>query len=415
MKRLITIFAFMLALASLPNCGNDTPITMDDNPYAPIVLTSEQDAMVYSGNQFALKLLAAVDAKADGSYIISPLGLQYILGMLLDGADGQTAQEICEVLGYGKDAAAVSEFFGRLIRELPEQDKLTEVSSVRSVLTAPTLNLKANYVSSVSETYKALFEQVDFTKTSAVREKVNNWCSKNTNGMIKEMLLKADEAWLNEVCIMFLDALWFKGVWADKFDKSATENGQFTKADGTRESVKFMKKTASFNLNPSPDGQGGYLSLPYGNGAYSMLIALPAGNATAQDIIQTLSSTGQLPHPGHGLKAEVWLPRFEIDYKVEYQDIMREMGMTTAFSPKADFSRMTDEYVLLDRILQKSVVKVDESGTEAAAVTVASMVCGATPGAHPSMYYFHADRPFLFFITENSTGTILFAGKYGGK
>ena len=415
MKKLLSLITFTLVLLSMAGCENDTPVSMEDNPYNPIVLTSEQEAMVSSGNQFALKLLAAVDAKTDDSYIVSPLGLQFILGMLLDGADGQTAQEICEVLGYGTDeAAAVSALCGRLIRELPELDKLTQVSSVRSVLTAPSLKLKTDYVSSVSETYKALFEQVDFSETSAVREKVNNWCSKNTNGMIKEMLLKEDETWLSSVCAMFMDALWFKGVWTDKFDKSATASGPFTKADGTRTSVMYMKKTANFRCDPSLDGTGGYLSLPYGNGAYSMVIALPVADKTPQDLIRTLTQRGRLPKPGFpGIRTEVWLPRFEIEHKAEYQDIMNALGMISAFSPTANFSRMTDAKISLSRILQKAVIKVDESGTEAAAVTIATMEAAGM--GLPSKYVFHADHPFFFFITENSTGAILFAGKYCGK
>ena len=407
---MLFFLAACLFVVSLNSCEGDSPVVVGENPYEPLGLTSEQEIMVNTGNQFALKLLAAVDAEAEGNYIISPLGLQFTLGMLLEGANGQTAQEICEVLGFRKDnVASVNEFYGRLIRELPTLDKLTDIISCRTVLTAPTLNLKEDYVSSVSESYQAHFEQVDFSKTAAARNVINNWCSKNTNGMIREMVSEKEESYLKSVRAMFLDALWFKGLWMDKFNKKASGKDIFTREDGTKETVVYMKKTADFNA--SILGTHGSVSIPYGNGAYSMVVCLPNEGESTQDAIQRMIETGYIPQLGYpGNPTELWLPRFELEYEANYERVLDKMGMPAAFSALADFSKMSDEGLTIDRLRQKSAIKIDEDGTEAAAVTQAVMLATGAP----SILQLYVNRPFLFFVTEKSTGAILFSGAYKG-
>ncbi len=114
------------------------------------------------------------------------------------------------------------------------------------------------------------------------------------------------------------------------------------------------------------------------------------------------------------VETDLWLPRFETKYHIGLNDILKDMGMPRSFSPQADFKAMSDYASFVGFVQQDAVIKVDEEGTEAAAVTVIGMLAG-TAHYEPQKVVFHADHPFLYLITETSTGAILFAGKYSGK
>ena len=114
-------------------------------------------------------------------------------------------------------------------------------------------------------------------------------------------------------------------------------------------------------------------------------------------------------------KINVWLPRFETKYHIKLNDILKEMGMPGSFAPGADFKAMSRNADFLDFVMQDAIIKVDEEGSEAAAVTTAGMMGATAIPIPPKVIDFHCDHPFLYFITEATTGSILFAGEYTGK
>lgn len=155
--------------------------------------------------------------------------------------------------------------------------------------------------------------------------------------------------------------------------------------------------------------------LPFGNEAYSMVVILPAEGKTLSDVTESLDSESWAKFRSSLVPCDVdlWLPKFETKYHIDLNGVLSAMGMPSAFSPKsADFSAMSKEDINLSLVQQDAIIKVDEAGAEAAAVSLAGFVMAAAPGQH---VVFHADKPFLYLITESSTGAILFAGKYAGK
>ena len=417
-KHLSIVFALISLVVLISGCAdNDSTIAnVEDNDFQPIVLTQEQETMVSAGNAFAMTLLEKVNAEQKGSFIISPISLQFVLGMVLNGAEGEVADEICRVLGFGSgEMEAVNDFYSRLIHELPDLDKLTQFTTVRSGLSSVNEPLKQSYIDAVSSKYEALFESVDFINNpQAVREKVNLWCSQNTNGMIPEMITEAETKDLGQVALMLLDATWFKGVWNIPFEKKNTEHGRFTREDGSTCRVPFMKSDGRMNVS----GGSIYRAVKkyYGNGAYSMTVILPDKNDGVESVLALL-------HDGRDLvfstqSTELWLPKFEIETSVDnYIPILNGMGMKKVFVDGAltqVFERR--DIGCLNLIKQKSAIKVDEIGTEAASVTEAVVMDGSLiPNNSNSKVIFHADHPFIYLITEESTGTILFAGVYRGE
>jgi serpin B len=157
--------------------------------------------------------------------------------------------------------------------------------------------------------------------------------------------------------------------------------------------------------------------LPYGNGAYSMTVILPADGKILSDVSNYLDNNTweDFQRKMVMCKVDLWLPKYETKFDINLNGILSAMGMSSAFDPvKADFKAMSDAAMCLSVVKQKAAIKVDEEGTEAAVVSMTGLDMAAGPIATDHIV-FHADRPFLYLITESSTGVILFAGKYSGR
>ena len=202
-----------------------------------------------------------------------------------------------------------------------------------------------------------------------------------------------------------------KGSWTDKFDSKQTRERSFTRADGTRKNVPMMSQTHEFSYGETKAFQ--FVRLPYGNRAFSMTVMLPFSGYTTKNISEWLTADAWASLESHPCEVDLWLPRFETKFYIQLNDILSEMGMPRAFqNGLAEFHAMSDLADCLDFVQQHAMIKVNEEGTEAAAVSSAGMEKYTSIGPSDTKI-FHADRPFLYIISENSTGTILFAGRYG--
>ena len=228
--------------------------------------------------------------------------------------------------------------------------------------------------------------------------------------MIDKVLETTDPAML---CYL-LNALYFKSQWKEKFNKSNTAEETFTDEAGNKSTVKMMKQNESFSYQHNDVFK--IVRMPYGNGAFSMVALLPQEGKTIADALDEIKESGwreTLRSMVH-CDVDLWLPRFETKYHIDLNDILSDMGMPTSFTNSADFKAMSQHALKLSFVQQDAVIKVDEEGTEAAAISMAGMMkeTAAEPGER---VVFHADHPFLYFITEASTGAILFAGRYSNK
>jgi serpin B len=208
---------------------------------------------------------------------------------------------------------------------------------------------------------------------------------------------------------MFLiNALYFKGTWKSPFEVKATRKEAFARADGSSGSVDMMGQTHSFDYAKGDDYA--MVDLPYGNGAFSMVVVLPDKGVALDEMIASMTADAWAEALGTMGRAEVdlRLPRFRMEYNKDLVSDMMALGMRDAFSShQADFSKMAKESLCLNMLKQLTYVSVDEAGTEAAAVTVGGMATTSVPES----VSFHVNRPFAFFIKEVSTGAILFIGR----
>ena len=410
MKRfilLITMFAIALGNVSCDKAETEEPT---ENPYKKLELSTRSAEIALQGNDFAFRFLENVNESTSEDYVISPLSMQFLLGLILDGAKGQTADEICAVLGYGAgNVDGVNEFCQSLLKQLPELDKKTKLALANAVVANKSFPLLDSYKSMVTEYYDAEVSNMDFSKNKETTNKINKWCSDNTNGLIPEIIKNVSPSML----AYLMNATYFKSQWKEKFPKENTSKAPFTAIDGSKTTVQMMRNEKHFYYQDNDVLRG--VNLPYGNGAYSMMVILPAEGKTLEDVTEYLNAEKWAEFVRSMVRCDVdlWLPKFETKFEIKLNDILSAMGMPSAFDPmKADFTAMSKAALCLSLVKQNAVIKVDEEGTEAAAVSFAGMETAAAPGQH---IVFHADKPFLYLITESSSGVVLFAGKITGK
>ncbi len=403
-----TVVAIVLGTLSCDKIGGDDN---QENPYKRLELTTRSAEFASHANTFAFDFISRVDAAAEGDYIISPLSMQFLLGMILDGARGTTADEICNVLGYGAgEVDAVNEYSLSMLQQLPKLDKKTKLSIANAIVVNKRYPLLADYKATVSEFYDAEVTNMDFSDVNGAVKKINKWCSDHTNGLVPKIL---DEVRESDLAYL-MNAMYFKSQWKEKFPKGNTSKEAFTTEGGARISVDMMKNNEDFMYQENDDFSA--VCLPYGNGAYSMTVILPEKGKTLSEVVQTLdgSSWNAFIRSMVRCNVDIWLPKFETKYHIKLNDILSAMGMPSSFDAGfADFKAMSDYALCLSFVQQDAIIKVDEEGSEAAVVSSAGMVpTSVGPGTR---VVFHADRPFLYLITETSTGAVLFAGKYGGE
>ena len=380
-------------------------VTMAQEPETPklITLTDEEQELVKSNNDFAFNLFQQANSGDD--LILSPLSITYALGMMNNGAAGQTQQEINRVLGFGEQGAdAINRFCRKLLDETGTLDQETRVSIANTVYLNQPYVLKPDFIQKANDYFDAQPETRDFNDGQTM-DVINQWASDHTDGMIQKVL---DEDSFNPYAISYLlNAIYFKGTWTDKFDKALTYDQPF---NGGAD-VPMMHRRGQMAYTDNDLYQA--VRLPYGNGAYQISLFLPREGKTTADVLAGLKAgNGEWQLKGVARQVDLMLPRFETETNQNLNDILSALGMPTAFDPAhADFSGFCDTETFIGKMLQVAKIKLDEEGTEAAAVTSIEV---AESAFEPEILEFHANRPFLYIIFEQSTGVIFFMGQYAG-
>ena len=387
-----------------------TPIERKD-----ITLSRAQVAYVNAGNEFAFKLFSKLLAQEKSSFMVSPLSVEYALSMLCNGAAGTTQEEILNLLGYkAGEMADVNEFCKYLAESLYKVDNTVKLNLANALIAnAAFARLKNDYTITLSTYYDALAKSFDFkTENKAALSYINNWAKEQTNGMIPSLLDELD----SDTYALLVNAIYFKGIWGEnvEFDTRNTRQDIFTMENGSKVKVNYMNKQS--DLDYYECDQYKMVRLPYGNGAFQMVVALPNEGETLANVAAALEAEPSRLNMMANSHVKLKIPKFETASTIYLKDVLKSMGMISAFQffPFSNFSQMAEDPIMVTKIFQKSKIKVDEKGSEAAAVTVIGMEFAtvAPPPTPPTVFEFYATRPFMYMIREVSTGAILFMGKY---
>ncbi len=266
------------------------------------------------------------------------------------------------------------------------------------------------YLKLIKHSYHAGLNELDFAKqTERARNRINKWVEKKTNGKIKNLI---GQGVLNAMTRLVLtNAIYFKGQWACAFNPKTTREMPFHISDTKTVPAKMMYQQHSFKYTNRDGVQ--ILELPYKGNKLSMVVLLPKQGELTR--LENMMSAQQLQDWINALtmqeEVRVYLPRFKMTQQFSLGDVLKAMGMKDAFSRDADFSGMTGKKDLyISAVVHKAFVEVNEEGTEAAAATGVVMTLKSAMPAR-RIPVFRADRPFIFIIRDNVSGSILFMGR----
>ena len=396
---------FLIAAMALSACGGDVLGPQEELEELPRDLTAVEGVLIERANDFGLDLLReVVDTDDRPNIVLSPLSASLALGMTLNGADGATFDAMRSTLGFdGLDQQEINEAYRGLVDLLRSLDESVQVEIANSVWANQDVPFHSSFFDAVAEAFDAAAESRDFSD-AATLDAINGWVSENTDGLIDSIVDGLDPA----LVMLLLNAIYFDGAWTTEFDPDRTAERSFTRADGSSVQVDMM----SMSDIEVPFAWGTdhvAAELPYGAGAYAMLVLVPGGDVA--DFVATLDAVRWNEIVASLNPTEVdalSLPKLDISYDAYLNAALRSLGMGQAFEPGADFTRMSPagDGLCIDFVRQKTVLEVDERGTWAAAVTGVGI--GPT-----SFIGLVADRPFVLAIRERLSGTILFVGVIG--
>ena len=377
----------------------------------PRTLSAAETGLISADNRFAFSLFGEIarQTSLDSNLFISPLSAAMALAMAYNGAAGATQAEMQQVLQLdGMTLDDVDQSYRSLIgllRGLDPQVAFTIANSVwydPNPVYAPT----PDYLATTRTYFDARVESLDFKSPSAAPT-INAWVSDQTHGKIPTIV---PDPIPPDAVAYLINAIYFKGSWTARFDKGLTRPGTFRLANGAAATVPMMKHGHSVRVRYARAEGVTVLDLPYGGETFSMTIVLPQVAGGIDSLVQGLTEErwrGWVAALDSG-SFEVVMPKFTLTYGLTMNDVLRALGMPSAFcdAPHPDFTRLNPSGALcISDVRHKTFVDVNEEGTEAAAAT--SVEISFTSLAAP----LQVDRPFVFAIRERLSGTILFLGR----
>lgn len=377
----------------------------------PVVreLTLAEKQLADSDNKFGLKLFKEIIKQEMGKNVfISPLSVSMALGMVYNGANGETREAMQTTLELqGLSLHEVNQSYRSLLEFLTQLDPKVKLQIANSIWYKNTFTFEKEFIDLNKEYFNALVTGVDFSDPGATAT-INSWVDENTMGKIKGIV----DPPIDPYTVMFLiNAVYFKGMWTQQFDDKLTVDDRFLPSDNSKKPCKMMNQKGEFRYFENPAFQA--IDLPYGDGDFSMLVFLPRTQTNIDSLISEFSQENWNEWMSSFSKQEgqLQLPRFSLDYGLSLNQVLKALGMGTAFDPlAADFTNLYRGPVnaYISEVMHKSFVDVDEEGTEAAAVT--SVTVGVT-SVRPTGFRMRVDHPFVFAIRENRSQSILFVGK----
>ncbi|MDE2982468.1 MAG: serpin family protein [Gemmatimonadota bacterium] len=382
-------------------CGESPTGPSDDEiTQLPRALSAAETEVIGASTRFAFDLLAQANSPG-ANLFLSPLSASMALGMTMNGAAGETWNQMRDVLGFGSLAEEeINAAYASLLELLVGLDPSVETALGNSVWTRQGFPVHADFLAAVRDPFGAEVAELDFASPSA-SVRINEWVKAATNGRIEDVV----PAVIPPAVVMYLiNAIYFKAPWTFRFYPSDTRTAPFHLDDGSTREVSLMTLRRELPYLESSRFQA--VDLPYGGTAFSMTVLLPRPDVSVDDLAASLDAMAWRDIAGGFTETELllFLPRFRMAYERTLNDDLAALGMVDAFDQRADLTRLSPVPGLwISSVKQKSWVEVNEEGTEAAAATVVTVVESAVP-------IVRADRPFLFVIRERLSGTILFVG-----
>ncbi|XP_040611716.1 serpin B9 [Mesocricetus auratus] len=366
-----------------------------------------------ANGSFAISLLKILGQNnPTGNVCYSPVSISSALAMVLLGAKGDTAVQITQILGLNKEKD-IHQGFQRLLSNLNKTDRKYILRMANRIFAEDACELPPTFKESCLQFYHSEMEQLSFVKApEESRKHINTWVSKQTEGKIPELL--SEDSIDSKTRLVLVNALYFKGRWQKPFQKTCTKEMPFKINQKEKRPVQMMCQEDTFNLAYVDEIQAQVLVMPYEDMELSMVVLLPDDGVDLSKVENNLTfeklTAWTRPDFMERTYLKVFLPKFKLQKDYDMKSLLQRLTMVNVFQEgKANLSGMSPERDLcLSQFIHKSVVEVNEEGTEAAvAISEAWVLCSENPPPK-----FCADHPFLFFIRHNETNNLLFCGRF---
>ncbi len=371
-----------------------------------------KDFLISSSNNFGFNFYRKINSvKNSENTFFSPYSISSALSMVYEGANGETAEQIGEVFGFTADSSARRAANAAIYNDLNSTSEKFTLQVANSLWAEKSYVFLDEYISVLKNYYAAEANNLDFfNNPDESRKTINSWVEEKTKNKIKDLF--PSRSIENDTKLVLANAIYFKGKWADQFDKENTEKSDFYIDVSNAIQVDMMNRSgedSKYNYFENTDLQA--IEMPYEGDKLAMTILLPKKNDLAT--ISSYLSAEEITKIHSEMteeKINLSIPKFTLKTKYFMNQNLMEMGMPIAFSNDADFSGMTGDFSLkIGLVIHQAFVEVNEEGTEAAAATGVSMVLKSAMPTPPIQFI--ADHPFIFMIRDTKTGNILFLGE----
>ncbi|MFA5773564.1 MAG: serpin family protein [Candidatus Paceibacterota bacterium] len=394
-----------------PVQDNQIKNTTDNISYIKV---DKNNSVVLANNSFAFDVFSKLIKKGENTFF-SPFSISSAFGMVYEGANGKTADEIQSVFHFPKDINILRTSFSSINNEINKPNSDYQLTIANALWAQKDYKFLDEYFSNVDKYYSGKATNLDFKNaTEDARLTINKWIEDKTNSKIKDILPPKSLDTMTK--LVLTNAIYFNGKWDKTFDKKETKaDTTFLSDSGNDIKVNMMQQSNDdktiFNYTENENSQ--MLEMPYKGDKLSMIIVLPKeNNITSFEKLFTLSNFDNWKKNLKKQRVNVYIPQFKFGIKYLMADTLKLMGMPTAFSGNADFSKMDGtKDLFISSVIHQAFVDVNEDGTEAAAATVISMNAGSYFHEGPVIPTFYANHPFLFVIQDTTNGNILFIGK----
>lgn len=367
-------------------------------------MASPSAVILEAQTDFGLNLLRQTVSNSKASTVLSPLSVAIALSMVYAGARHETEAELGQLLGKGQEKEKIHEYFGSLIEMICASNKNYTLETANRVFVKDGFPLLDAYKKILNDHYQGQFQSVDFAQAQAAAKTINQFVEEATHDKIHNLI---DASSLDELTrLVLINAVYFKGSWASKFDEKRTQSKPFYVAEGNEKKVEMMQNTDSFIYHENNDVQ--VLGLPYENEEVFMFVVLPKERYGLENVLTNLTGKTLLKYLQKRNKRDVTvsLPKFKLESTHDLTSILKNAGLEHSFATSANFKGISDSGSLqISEVIQKAFIETNEEGTEAAAATGIQV---RLLSAHIPPEFI-ADHPFLYVLTTNK-GDVLFNG-----
>lgn len=402
MKKWIIIF-FFISSCILSSCGTgqdkkDTIKDANKDGYENIAL---------SNNQLGFQLLSKLQKDKEENILISPFSLFIALSMVNNGADGETKKEIQKVLHTNLEIDQLNEQNKMLFDKVNKNNEEIRLGMANSIWLNEHFHFQDTFAQNMKKYYKAEIEKINIMSQETFKS-INDWIKEKTNGKIEKIVERPLDD--KEIVSILINAIYFKGQWLKEFDANLTENRTFYLNNQSIKEIPYMQQQNKWLYFENELFQA--VSLPYKDGNLSMKVIMPKEQTKLEDVMNNMTNENweKWSKEFSVKEGTVLIPKFQMKYEVDLNEVLKQLGMKSAFEKGANFNKLIKEKdsLWIDQIKQVSFIDVSEEGTEAAAATSVVVITETSIENEP--FYMEVNRPFFLAVVDEKIDIILFLG-----